>query len=372
MGASKLLSPFTLGGIGKLNNRIAMAALTRARCDNAEHLPNDLMCKYYTERSSAGFLLTEGTHISKGGIGWCDVPGIWNLQQAEHWKKIVDSCHEANGKLVMQLWHQGRQSHESINEGEMGVIAPSAIQCGGQMAIKDGSMVDFSVPRALTLEEIPRVIEEWRNAAFMAKKAGLDGVEIHSANGYLLDSFLQSVTNTRTDQYGGSVENRLRFVEEVIDAILLEWPADQVGIKLSPNGVYGSMGSADNVEMFTAAIQLVASKKLAFIELMDGLGFGFHKKCEPFTLEMAQKALKSVGNSETVIIANVGYTQATAENAIDSGNASMVSFGRPYITNPDLVERFRDGYPLNEEVDQSTWWTAGLGEKGYTTYPKAV
>eukprot|EP00121_Abeoforma_whisleri_P008551 Awhi_evm1s7850 len=371
---SKLLSPFTLGGMGTVNNRMAMSALTRARCNNPEHEANELMLKYYVQRSTLGVLITEGTHISPGGIGWVDVPGIWTEGQAQHWKKIVDAVHEAGGaKVVMQLWHQGRQSHSTVNEGPLGVVGPSSLPAEGQMALKDGSKADFSVPHVLTTEEIPLVVAEWKNAAKMARLAGLDGVEIHSANGYLLDTFLQSKTNSeRTDKYGGCLENRLRLVEEVIDAVLSEWPADKVGIKFSPNGVYGSMGSADNVETFTAAIKLAAAKGLAFIELMDGLAFGFHELSKPFTLEMGQEAIKSVEGSETIIMANCGHTQKSAEEAVESGNAGMVSFGRPTITNPDLFDRFANGYELNNEVDRSLWWSAGTGEKGYTTYPAYI
>ncbi|KNC86413.1 hypothetical protein SARC_01419 [Sphaeroforma arctica JP610] len=366
----QLLSKIDLGGLGSLQNRIVMAALTRARANNPEHEANDLMAEYYAQRSGCGIILTEGTHISPGAIGWVDAAGIWTEGQVESWRKVLSKTREAgDAKVVMQLWHQGRQSHPEVVEGSMGVIAPSAIRVEGQMHLRN-EKADYGMPRALTLEEIPKIVEEYRHAAAMAKKAGFDGVQIHSANGYLIDTFLQSCSNHREDSYGGSVENRIRFMDEVIKAVLQEWPADKVGIKLSPNGIFGGMGSEDNLETFDAAIKKIAEHKLVFIELIDGLNFGFHKKTEPYTLERAQTQVKSVQGNDPVthLIGNCGYTQESGEMAIADGNASLISYGRLYMTNPDLPMRFKNNAELVTEQNPKTWMTHGQGANGYTDY----
>jgi len=236
--------------------------------------------------------------------------------------------------------------------------------------LPDGSRVDLPVPRALATEEILAVVEQFRAAAALARKAGFDGVEIQGDAGYLVGQFLYSRTNQRTDCYGGSVENRLRFMDDVIKAVLKELPSGQVGIKLTPNATFNDMGSPDFREVTDAALRCIAEHKLAFIHLSDGTDFGWHGFGTPYTLEDAMKVLTAVQGAErqTILIGNMGYTLEKANRALGAAHADMISFGRQYITNPDLAERFQSGWPLNEEVDRDTWWYPGRGKRGYTTY----
>jgi len=357
-------------GLGELRNRIVMSSLTRCRADNDGKVPNDLMVEYYAQRAGdAGLIMTEGTHISKQGTGWADVPGIYTEEQAEGWKKVTDAVHEKGGKIVVQLWHQGRQSHE-VYTGEGNVVAPSAVSAKGKIPLPDGSRVDLPVPHALTLEEIPAVVEQFRAAAALARKAGFDGVEIQGDAGYLVGQFLYSKTNLRTDQYGGSIENRIRFMDDVITAVLKELPCEQVGIKLTPNATFNDMGSPDFREVTDAALKCIAEHNLAFIHFSDGTDFGWHGFGTPYTLEEAMKVIKCAQGNEkqTILIGNMGYTLEKANKALGAGHADMISFGRQYIANPDLAERFQKGWPLCEELDRDTWWYPGRGKKGYTTY----
>jgi N-ethylmaleimide reductase len=357
-------------GLGLLRNRVAMSSLTRCRADNEGKVPNELMAEYYAQRAGdAGLIVAEGTHISKQGTGWADVPGIYTEEQAEGWKKVTEAVHAKGGKIVVQLWHQGRISHESFT-GEGNVVAPSSVPAKGQIPLVDGNRVELPVPRELTLEEIPVVVEQFRAAAALARKAGFDGVEIQGDAGYLVGQFLYSKTNLRTDQYGGSIENRLRFMEDVIKAVLKELPCGQVGIKLTPNATFNDMGSPDFHEVTDAALKCIATHKLAFIHFSDGTEFGWHGFGAPYTLEEAMKAIKAVQgrDKQTILIGNMGYTHEKANRALGAGHADMISFGRQYITNPDLAERFQKGWPLCEETDRDTWWYPGRGKKGYTTY----
>lgn len=350
---------------------MALASMTRARTNNKEHIPNDLNLEMYKQRSGAGLILTEGSHISPQAIGWVDSPGIYTEAQAAGWKTITDAV---STPMWIQLWHQGRQSHESLVESKDGtVVAPSAIAAAGDVHIREGT-VPFPEPRALETDEIPLIVKDYAHAAKLAiEQAGFAGVHIHAANGYLIDEFIQSKTNHREDKYGGSLENRLRFLSEVIDAVLQEVPAERVSIKLSPNGIFGDMGSEDFLETFDAVIEMVAGRRLTFIELMDGLAFGAHQfvKEEPYTMARARSVVKRIqgDNVVTSLMANCGYTLETAEAVIESGDADMVSFGRPYISNPDLEVRFATGAKLNEAQGPETWMSFGVGAKGYTDYP---
>lgn len=361
---SALLSPVKVGALDA-QNRIVLSAMTRARAPNM--LPNELLAEYYCQRAAAGFMITEGTFISELGIGWVDVPGIHTKDQVLCWKRVTDAVHERGGKLVCQLWHCGRQSHAVFRPTMVDPrpVAPSPIGLAPHKHYNTPVGVKtYEEPRELTTAQCRELVEEFRHAAACAKEAGFDGVEIHGANGYILDTFLQSCSNKRTDEYGGSFENRFRIVREVIEAILTVWDADRVGIKLSPNGVYGGMGSEDFRESFRYYLEELAKFELAFVEVMSGLGFGFHNLGEPMTIKEIR------GIYPGVLVANCGYNPETANADIDAGYADLVSFGRLYISNPDLVERLTKDVELEpESADKDSWWRAGSGPVGYTDYP---
>ncbi len=358
MAAAHLLSPFSLGALS-LPNRVVLAPLTRGRA-GPERIPNELMATYYVQRASAALLITEATVVSAQGNGWLHTPGIYTDAQTAGWRRVTDAVHAAGGRIFLQLWHCGRASHSDFHDGEL-PVAPSPI------AIPEGDIhtpagkKPYEVPRALGSEELPGLIADYAKAARRAKEAGFDGVEIHSANGYLLDQFLQSKTNRRTDAYGGSLEKRLRLLREVLEAVTGVWPADRVGVRLSPNGNYNGMGSPDYRATFLAAARLLEGFGLAYLHVVDGLGFGFHELGEAMTLDDFRKVFSGP------LLGCCGYTQETAEAAIARGSADLIAFGRPYISNPDLVERFAAGAPLNPPADAATWFSPGPA--GYTDYP---
>ena len=356
---SILLEPFRLHDL-TLPNRIALAPMTRGRA-GAARLPNRLMAEYYAQRSSAGLLVTEGTTISEEANGWNESPGIYTDDMTEGWKHTTNAAHENGAVIFLQLWHTGRASHSSFHGGKP-AVAPSAIKINEPEIHTPTGKQPHEVPRALETSEIPRIMEDYRQAAERAKQAGFDGVELHSANGYLIDEFLQSKTNHRTDEYGGSVENRYRFLKEVIEAVTSVWPAHRVGVHLSPNGTYNDMGSLDFREQFTFVASQLDRFGLAYLHVVDGLAFGFHKLGEPMTLAEFRKVFHGP------LMGNCGYTQETADNAIAEGHADLISFGRPFISNPDLVERFRNGWPLAEPAPLSDW-SSPSGAKGYTDFP---
>jgi 2,4-dienoyl-CoA reductase-like NADH-dependent reductase (Old Yellow Enzyme family) len=319
------------------------------------------MAEYYVQRSSAGLIVTEATTISEEANGWNESPGIYTDAMTQGWKQVVDAVHQKGGVIFLQLWHMGRSSHSSFHHGKP-AVAPSAIKIEGDGIHTPTGKQPYEVPRALETAEIPRVVEDYRRAAERAKEAGFDGVEVHGANGYLIDEFLQSKTNHRTDQYGGSVENRYRFLKEVVSAVATVWPAHRVGVRLSPNGVFNDMGSPDFREQFTYVAGQLDSFGLAYLHVMDGLAFGFHKLGEPMTLAEFRNVFHGP------LIGNCGYTQQTAETAIAEGHADLIAFGRPFISNPDLVERFKNGWPLAELAPMTDWYSP-IGEKGYTDFP---
>ena len=355
----KLLTPIELGDL-KLKNRIALAPMTRARA-GVDRIPNSLMAKYYVQRASAGLIVTEGTHTSEQAIGWNESPGIYTDAMKEGWRGVVDEVHQAGGAIFMQLWHCGRSSHSSFHSGAL-AVAPSAIAIDEEYIHTPNGKQAHEVPRALESREMAGIAAEYRNAAKAAIEAGFDGVEIHAANGYLLDTFLQSRTNQRTDDYGGSIENRYRLLDEVVQATCETCSAHRVGVRLSPNGSYNDMGSPDFREQFTYAAEQLDKFGLAYLHVLDGLAFGFHKLGEPMTLAEIRKVFSGP------LIGNCGYTQETAEQAITAGDADMISFGRPYISNPDLVRRFSEGVELSPDSDVSTWYTPA-GAEGYTDFP---
>ena len=359
MSNSVLHQPFSLHDL-KLSNRIVLAPMTRSRAGTAR-IPNRLMAEYYAQRSSAGLLITEATTVSEEANGWNESPGVYTDEMTEGWKHVVNAVHETGGVIFLQLWHMGRASHSSFHDGKP-AVAPSAIKINEPYIHTPIGKQPHEVPRALETSEIPRVVDDYRRAAQRAKEAGFDGVEIHGANGYLIDAFLQSKTNHRTDQYGGSVENRFRFLKEVVEGVTSVWPAHRVGVRLSPNGSFNDMGSPDYREQFTFVASQLARFGLAYLHVMDGLAFGFHKLGEPMTLAEFRKVFHGP------LMGNCGYTQETAEKVIAEGHADLIAFGRPFISNPDLVERFKNGWPLAEEAPMSDWYLP-TGAKGYTDFP---
>lgn len=354
-----LLQQFMLGDL-VLRNRVVLAPMTRARA-GVERLPNSLTVKYYAQRSSAGLIVTEGTSISEEALGWNESPGIYTQQMADAWKPVVDAVHNEGSVIFLQLWHCGRASHSSFHQGEL-PVAPSAIKLNGDSIHTPAGKQMYEAPRALETSEISRVVRDYQHATQLANQAGFDGVEIHGANGYLVDEFLQSKTNHRTDAYGGSIENRFRFLKEVVEAVTAVCPPHRVGVRLSPNGVFNDMGSPDFREQFTYVAGQLDQYQLAYLHVMDGLAFGFHNLGEPMTLADIRKVFRGP------LIGNCGYTKESANEAIAAGNADLIAFGRPFISNPDLVERFEHGYPLAEPAAMSDWYTPG-GEKGYTDFP---
>lgn len=353
-----LLSPFDLHGL-PLRNRVVMAPLTRARAGR-DRVPNDVMVEYYTQRASAGLIIAEATVISEQGIGWVDSPGIYNDAQVAGWKKITTALHAAGTPFFLQLWHCGRASHSSFHGGEPAVSASSVKINGDSIHTPDGKQ-PYETPRALETEEVAAVVEDYRRAAQRAKAAGFDGVEIHAANGYLINQFLDSKTNQRTDRYGGSVENRYRFLKEVVEAVLSVWPANRAAVRLSPNGNFNDMGAPDFRETFTYVATELNAFGLAYLHVVDGLAFGFHELGTPMTLPEFRVVFSGP------LMGNCGYTQESAEAAIASGQADLIAFGRPYLSNPDLVERFANGWELNPPADLKVW--SAPTPEGYTDFP---
>jgi N-ethylmaleimide reductase len=357
--SSALLRPFELRGL-TLKNRIVMAPMTRSRA-GVERLPNALMAEYYRQRAGAGLIITEGATISPQGIGWLNNPGIYTEAQVQAWQQVTAAVHSQGTPIFLQLWHCGRASHSSFQNGQL-PVAPSALRLNGDYIHTPGGKQPYETPRALATEEIPAVVEDYRRAAALAKAAGFDGVEIHAANGYLVDEFLQSRTNQRPDRYGGSLENRYRFLDEIVTALLGVWPPGRVGVHLSPNGVFNDMGSPDFRETFLYVARRLDKYGLAYLHVIDGLAFGFHELGPPMTLGEFREVFTGP------LMGNCGYTQETAEAAIAHGQADLISFGRPYISNPDLAERFAQDWPLNPPADMSVWYS--FDEKGYTDFPR--
>jgi len=355
--APHLLSSFDLRGLA-LRNRVVMAPLTRGRA-GIERTPNALMTEYYTQRASAGLIISEATTISEQGIGWVDSPGIYNEAQVDGWSKITTALRARGTPIFLQLWHCGRASHSSFHGGKPAVSA-SAIKINGDSIHTPVGEQPYETPRALETAEVSQVVEDYRRAAERAKVAQFTGVEIHAANGYLINQFLDSKTNHRTDRYGGSTENRYRLLKEIVEAILTVWPANRVGVRLSPNGKFNDMGAPDFRETFTYAATQLDSYGLAYLHVVDGLAFGFHELGKPMTLPEFRAVFSGP------LMGNCGYTLETAEAAIASGQADLIAFGRPYLSNPDLVERFTHGWELNPPADLKVW-SAPTAE-GYTDF----
>lgn len=345
----KLLEPLFLGDL-KLANRIFMAPLTRCRA-SAGRVPNSMMRDYYVQRATAGLILSEATSVSPMGVGYPNTPGIWSPEQTAGWKQITAAVHDAGGKMFLQLWHVGRVSDPSYLDGAL-PVAPSAIAPKGHVSLIRPHK-SFVTPRALERSEIPGVIEAYRQSAANALAAGFDGVEIHGANGYLLDQFLQDSTNKRTDDYGGPIENRARLMLEVTDAVVSVWGAGRVGMHLAPRGDAHDMGDSNPAATFGYVARELGRRKIAFICARESVG---PKRIGP---ELKQQ----FGG---IYVANEAFTQETGEQVLQAGEADAVAFGKAFIANPDLVKRFAVNAPLNPP-DSNTFYTDG--SKGYTDYP---
>jgi N-ethylmaleimide reductase len=348
-----LFQPLQVGDLN-LPNRIVMAPLTRCRAD-AGRVPNALMARYYAQRASAGLILTEATSVTPQGVGYPDTPGIWSDEQVEGWKRVTHAVHAAGGRIVLQLWHVGRISHPDYLDGEL-PVAPSAIAPQGHVSLLRPQR-DYVTPRALETDEIPGIVAAYRKGAENARRAGFDGVEIHGANGYLLDQFLQDSTNKRTDAYGGSVENRARLLLEVTDAAIAVWGAGRVGVHLAPRGDAHTMGDSDPLGTFGYVAEQLGKRGIAFIFTRESLG---DNRISP--------ALKRRFGG--VLIANEGFNRATAQQALTAGEADAVAFGKDFIANPDLPQRLHQDAPLNP-YHPETFYGYGLQDRavGYTDYP---
>ncbi|WOI57187.1 alkene reductase [Palleronia sp. LCG004] len=354
---AKLFAPATMGAI-ELPNRVLMAPLTRNRAQS-DGTPSDLAQTYYGQRAGAGLIISEATQVDAMGKGYLDTPGIHSDAHVAAWHLITDAVHAKGGRIFLQLWHVGRISHVSLLPDGRSPLAPSAIQADTQTFTANG-FENCSPPEAMSLDQIHETIEQFRNGAELARKAGFDGVEIHSANGYLLDQFIQDKTNQRDDEYGGPVENRIRIVSEIVDAVATQWSRDRIGIRVSPLGHANDIGDSDVEGTFGALYEMLSDKRLAYLHVMEQ--FPGHDN----EGEAAALVRRLRGRYDGFVISNGGYTADTAVDAIASGHADAVAFGRDFIATPDLPERFRVDADLNEQ-DQDTFY--GGGAEGYTDYP---
>lgn len=356
----KLFEKVKLGNY-ELENRIVLAPMTRARAGESR-VPNSLMAEYYSQRASAGLLITEASSISEQGLGWNNSPGIYTDEHVEGWKLTTKAVHAKSSKIFLQLWHCGRASHTSFHP-DLGLpVSASAIKLEGDYIHTPEGKQEHETPRALDLTEIKEIIQDYKAAALRAKEAGFDGVEIHAANGYLIDTFLQEKTNQREDEYGGSIKNRSKFLLDIVEAIKEVWESGQIGVRISPNGVFNDMGSNSFREQFLFVAAQLAKHNLAYLHVMDGLGFGFHELGDPMQLAEFKEVYPST------IMGNCGYSKELAEERVSNGEAELIAFGRPFISNPDLVTRFKEDRELNPDADISTWY-GDTGAEGYTDFP---
>jgi N-ethylmaleimide reductase len=360
-----LFDPVQVGDL-HLPNRIVMAPLTRNRAPGA--IPTPLMAEYYAQRASAGLLISEATAITHQGQGYADVPGLYGTEQLDGWKRVTQAVHARGGRIYCQLWHVGRVSHVELQPEHQKPVAPSALAAKTKtFLIRDGSgsFVPTSEPRELDAEEIPGIVRDFRHAARMAIGAGFDGVEVHGANGYLLDQFLKTGANRRRDDYGGAIANRARFLLEVMREVCEEVGRERVGLRLSPVTPANDIADADPQALFDYVVRQLAPMGIAYLHLIEGATGGPREvEGRPFDYDAMRRAWRDAGAKGAWMVNN-GYDKALAERALTQG-ADLVAFGRPYIANPDLVERLRRDAPLNE-VEKATLY--GGGAKGYTDYP---
>jgi N-ethylmaleimide reductase len=355
---SALFSPIKLGDLD-LPNRIVMAPMTRSRSDSNGLVP-DYAADYYAQRAEAGLIVTEATNISRQAVGYALTPGIWSDEQVEAWRPVVDAVHGVGGTIFLQLWHTGRISHPDLHDGEK-PVAPSAITPEGQAFMEDG-MKDHVEPRALVTAEVASIVEDYRHAAEQALVAGFDGVEVHSANNYLLEQFIRDSTNRRDDEYGGSIENRLRFPLAVVDAVVGVWGAGRVGIRLSPATTQPGGTDLDSTPMDTygAYLDELSRRGLAYTHVIEGVTYTTREA--PESIDFDELRRRSPG----VYIANNELTIEAAADLIEDGKADLVSFGRAYIANPDLVQRIQSGAPLAQAPKE--YWYGG-DQTGYSDWP---
>lgn len=346
---TSLFTPFAIGDL-VLPNRIVMSPLTRSRAGDSR-IPNALMTRYYVQRAEAGLIISEGAGVDPMGLGYAQTPGIWSKEQVEGWKNVTTAIHQADGRIFLQLWHVGRISDPSFLNGAQ-PLAPSAIAASGHVNLLRPKRA-FVTPQAMNVKQIKDVVGQFRRGAENAQAAGFDGVEIHGANGYLIDQFLQDGSNVRNDEYGGSIENRTRFLEEIVDAVTSVWGASRVGLHIAPRCDSNGAGDSDPKALFSHVATEMGKRKLAFL---------FAREC--VADDSIGPLLKSLFGGP--YIANEKLTKESAEELLSSGKADLLAFGKDYISNPDLVERFRRNAPLNA-FDQQTFYSGE--EKGYVDYP---
>jgi len=354
--SNKLFSSITVGDL-TLANRMVMAPMTRNRA-NQDNAPHSLNVKYYQQRAKAGLIITEASQVSAEGVGYPGTPGIYSDAQVAGWREITDAVHAEGGHIFLQLWYCGRISHPDLLPGNQTPVAPSAIQPQGD-AITYQGMKPFVTPRALETDEITGIVAQYKHAAEMAKQAGFDGIEVHAANGYLIDQFLRDASNQRSDQYGGSVENRMRLLNEVLDAVCEIWPSRRVGLRLSPENRFNSISDSDPQTHFAYFVSQLNTRKLAYLHILEGDMLGEERHVDYRSLR---------DRFDGIYMANNAYDKTRAEDSLSNGNCDMVAFGVPFLANPDLVYRYQNDLALNE-ADQSTFY--GGDEHGYTDYPFA-
>ncbi len=352
--ASVLFTPFRMGALD-LPNRLVMAPLTRNRATPGTLAPRPLNAEYYRQRASAGLIISEATQISQQGQGYILTPGIFTDEQVAGWRLVTDAVHQAGGRILLQLWHVGRISHVSLQPGGAAPVAPSAIAAKTKTYLDHG-FDDVSTPRALAIDEIEGIVRDYAKAAANAKRAGFDGVEIHGANGYLIDQFLRDGANHRTDSYGGSIENRARFAIEVVKAVLESWEPGRVGIRISPVGTSNDIADSNPQPLFDYVAGQMSALKLAFLHVNEGVA----PDSPAFDFTSLRRRFSGA------YIANFAYTREAAAKAINENRADLVAFGKLFIANPDLVARFKADASLNEP-DQKSFY--GGDERGYTDYP---
>ena len=352
-GTDNLFSPITIGP-NTLRNRMVMAPLTRNRAGEG-NVPQAMNVKYYRQRASAGLIISEATQVSAEGVGYPATPGIHSPEQVAGWKEVTRAVHDEDGLIYLQLWYCGRISHPDLLPNNQQPVSASAIRAQGDAVTFEG-MKPFVEPRALETDELPGIVDQYRKAAINAKEAGFDGVEVHAANGYLLDQFLRDGTNQRQDNYGGSLENRTRLLLEVIDAVTGIWEPSQLGVRISPDNSFNDIHDSDPQTLFNYVAEVLNLKQLGYLHVVEGGFMGEHE------VDYDQIRQRFTGK----YMANLGYDREKAETAIASGHADLVSFGTLFLANPDLVARFRAGAELNTP-DQDTFY--GGDEHGYTDYP---
>ncbi|WP_437811099.1 alkene reductase [Sorangium sp. So ce1078] len=353
-----LFSPHTLGPL-TLPNRLVMAPMTRCRAE--DHVPTELHARYYEQRASAGLIVTEATQVSPQGIGYLRTPGIHTDAQVEGWRLVTDAVHRAGGLIFLQLWHVGRASHVSFQPNRQAPVSSSAIAIRKGHAHTPEGPQPYSTPRALEIDEIPGVVAQFEHGARQAKAAGFDGVELHAANGYIIDQFLRDGVNQRTDRYGGSIQNRARFLLEITDAVTGVFGADRVGVRVSPTGEYNDMSDSDPRALFGHVAAELSARKVVYLHVVEPVSSGEPPDAPERVTSLLRERFRGT------LVANGGYTRETAEQALRAGVADLVSFGAPFLANPDLPERLSRRAPLNAP-DVATFYSDG--PRGYIDYPR--